>query len=386
LARRATYLDEIWNEGNPTLMVDAGDLMGKRDKLEKEQSRFLCEMMGSFGLDAIGLGEGDLNYGLSFLQEMIETDKLPYTNANCRLQETGELILPPYLIVEKGGIRFGIVSVLDPEQKILTMAAKEQEFQVDDPVATLKAILPEIRQKAQTVILLAHLGDQKTEQLLQEVSGIDVAVIGHSSRSLNTERAVGKTALLSAVFEGRELGRADLEIGSDGSVQAFSIQLTEMDDKIASDPTVQQKVDQFKDHLEEFRMSLRGAHQQVKGSADEEFLGERTCIACHQDVWEALKDSGHENAMASLRDKGQTFNPDCLVCHVVGYTYKGGYDDRPPFNRLANVQCEACHGYGTMHERNGQWKAQARNTCVECHDKENSPQFDYATYWEKIKH
>jgi 2',3'-cyclic-nucleotide 2'-phosphodiesterase (5'-nucleotidase family) len=388
LARRATYLDEIWNEGNPILMVDAGDVLGggRRDKMDKEQSRFLCEVFGSFGFDAIGLGEMDLTYGLGFLREMIESYKLPFTNANCRLKKTGDLILPPYLVVEKAGIRFGIISVLDPERKIMTVTSKDDEFLVEDPVAALRTLIPEIRKEAQTIVLLGHVGDQKIESLLQEVEGVDIAVTGHAFRTLQTERAVGQTVLLTAVFEGRQLGRADCEIGQDGSVKAFSVAITDMDDSVTSDPVMLQKVEQFKEHLEELRLALRGAHQQVKGSDEEEFLGERTCIKCHQDVWEIVKESGHQNAMTTLRDKGQTFNPDCLVCHVVGYVYKGGYDDRPPFNRLGNVQCEACHGYGTMHMRDGKWKAQARSSCVECHDKENSPEFDFATYWERIKH
>jgi hypothetical protein len=29
---------------------------------------------------------------------------------------------------------------------------------------------------------------------------------------------------------------------------------------------------------------------------------------------------------------------------------------------------------------------QARNHCVKCHDHDNSPEFDYATYWPRIQH
>ena len=42
--------------------------------------------------------------------------------------------------------------------------------------------------------------------------------------------------------------------------------------------------------------------------------------------------------------------------------------------------------YGSQHARDGKWLQQAKDSCVMCHDEENSPDFDYATYWEKIKH
>jgi len=386
VARRATYLDQVWNEGLPVLLVDAGDLFGRRQQVEMEQTRFLCEVTQSFGYDAIGLGEWDLNYGLEFLEEMIREYKLPFTSANVRFPDSGEPILPPYLIVEKGGIRFGIISVLDPEKKIATMAAHDPVFDVRDPVATLRELIPEIRQQAQTIVLLSHMEDKGTEALLKEVQGVDIAVVGHTYRKFDNERALGDVALLSAVHEGRYLGRADLSLDSEGVLQAFSVEVTAMDEKIADDPVVLEKVEAFKARLEEFRLALRGDHQQVKGSDQESFLSERSCRKCHEDAWETLKETRHQSALASLGKKGQTLNPDCLVCHVVGYEYKGGYDDRPPGNRLGNVQCEACHGYGTEHSRDGKYGKRAASSCTQCHDKENSPNFDFATYWEKIKH
>jgi hypothetical protein len=386
LARRATYLDEVFNSGNPVLLVDGGDLFGRRQNQDKEQTKFLCEVTGSFGWDAIGLGEYDLNYGLEFLLEMIKTYDLPFTSANVRNTVTQELILPPYLIIERGGIRFGIIAVLDPGMTIETMSPKDPPFEASDPIATLRALIPQVRQEADTILLLSHLGDRGSENLLREVEGIDIAVIGHNYRKWDQERVIGDTVVLSAVYEGRYMGRADLGIDTDGIVQSVEVEVTALDEKVADDPVMLEKVEQFKKHLEEYRLSLRAKYPQVKGSEHEKFLTERSCKVCHQDVWEVLKGSAHQRAFTSLGKKGQAFNPDCLVCHVVGYEYKNGYDDRPPNNRLVNVQCEACHGYGTMHRRDGKWKQEATKACVTCHDEENSPNFDYAVYWEKIKH
>ena len=112
-------------------MVDAGDLFGSRNKNDEFQSAFLAEMTGEMGYDAIALGERDLNYGLPFLKEMIAKHGLPYTNANVRDTGTGELILPEYLIVERNGIKYGIVSVMDPRNKIVTMTAEEAVLQME---------------------------------------------------------------------------------------------------------------------------------------------------------------------------------------------------------------------------------------------------------------
>ena len=380
-------MDETWNLGKPVLLLDGGDLFGKRAVLDQQQTRFLAEVTGTFGYDAIGLGEWDLNYGLPFLREMIRTHGLPFTNANVRLAETGELILPPYLIVEKGGTTFGIISVLEPEHKIVTMAAKDTEFVVDDPIETLRKIIPEIRQKAECIIVLGHQGDRQTEAMAKEVEGIDITVVGHTFRTFQDERVVGKTVMLAAGYDGRFVGKADLDVEKDtGRIMAFTVDMISLDDSIASDPVVSEQVDAFKEELAAFKLEMRGKYKPTKGSDKEQFLTQRSCQKCHGDVWDKMRTQGHESAFASLGRKGQSGNPECVVCHVTGYLYKNGYDEQPPYNRLANVQCEACHGYGTQHKRDGSMLKIARASCVECHDKDNSPEFDYATYWEKIEH
>lgn len=367
-------------------MVDAGDLFGRRSKDERHQTEFLCRITGDLGYDGIGLGERDLNYGLPFLREMIERFDLPFTNANVRDAETGELILPEYLVVDRNGIKYGLVSVLDPSMKIISMTTRDAQYTVADPVATLRELIPRLREKVDCVVLLGHLGETHTDPLIREVKGIDISVTGHTVRSLNTERVLDDTAIFAAAHEGRYIGRANLFIEKGtGRVMAIDVGVTSLDDAIPADPEMQGKVDQYKVALEEFRSAKRAAFPRTLGSEKESFLGERACMTCHQDAWKTYINTGHRSAFATIRNKGQSTEPECLSCHTTGYMYQGGYTETAT-NKLTNVQCEACHGYGTEHARDGKWVAQAKDSCVVCHDQKNSPEFDYATYWEKIKH
>jgi len=347
----------------------------------------LCEEVANLGVDAIGLGEQDLNYGLKFLRSMMDKYGLQFTNANVKDAATGELILPEYLIIKRGGITFGIVSVLDPAQKIITMTSDDSRFQVDDPVATLRELVPRLREKVDTVVLLGHLGDAQTDNVVKEIQGVDISVTGHTYRNTTTERILNDTAMLSSSYEGRYIGDADLMISpDDGKVMAISVEVTPLDDKVSDDPEMLKKIKDFKQRLVEFKEAKRAAYPRTFGSDKENYLGDRSCKSCHEDAWAVYAKSGHMRAFMTLRNKGQHFEPDCLVCHTTGYQYKNGYADEAPYNRLINVQCEACHGYGTLHARDGKWVAQAKDSCVVCHDKENSPDFDYETYWAKIKH
>ena len=368
-------------------MVDGGDLFGPRNRNEQFQSTFLAEMTGELGYDAIGLGERDLNYGLPFLKEMMKKHDLPFINANVRDGATGELILPEYKVVERSGIRYGIVSVLDPRYKIITMSNQEENFVVDDPIPVLRELLPRLRKEADTIVLLAHLGEQQSEVLLKEVKGIDMCVVGHTSRNINAERVINDTAVFASAFEGRYIGRANLFVDdADGRVMAIDVGVTALNDEIADDEEMLARVEQYKQDLIDFKTAKRAEYPRTMGSEKESFLGERACMSCHEDAWKVYLDSTHRSAFATIRNKGQSFEPECLSCHTTGYRHMNGYSDEAPFNKLANVQCEACHGYGSQHARDGKWVQQAKDSCVMCHDEKNSPDFDYATYWEKIKH
>jgi hypothetical protein len=369
-------------------LLDAGGLFGKRTHVEKEQSRFLSEITSEFGYDAIGLGDDDLNYGIDFLKQVMSDYSLPFTSANVYEVSTGELLLPEYIKINRGGITFGICSVLDPELTITTMGKVESPVEVKDPVATLRELMPRMRDDGvESLILFCHMGDQKTEALLKEVAGIDICLVGNSKRPFSSERVVGKTCLISGSFEGRYIGqlKGDFE-KTTGKLKAFEVNITKLDEKYAEDPVMLVRIEDFKVHLEEVRLNARGDYKPTKGSSEEKFLTGRECRKCHRSTWDTLMQSAHNSAYTTLARKGQASEPECLSCHTTGYLYKGGYDEKPPANRLAHVQCEACHGYGTMHSRDGGMLKKARESCVECHDHKNSPEFDYDVYWEKIKH
>lgn len=394
LARRASFFNEIWDAGIEPLVVDAGDVMGTRNNKEKRQTEFLLEQTGSFGYDAIGLGERDLNYGYEFLREAMERHGLPYTNANVRFADTGELILPEFIIVERNGVRFGVCSVLDPGQRIISMAANDREYTVGDPVATLRDLLPRLREQCETVVLLSHLGDRGTEAIVGEVQGVDLAVVGHTFRSFNREKIVGDTILLSAAYDGRVIGRSDIYVSpSSGEVRGVQVKITSLDDSVPDQPTMLAAVEGFLASVVQERLAQRAAFPRNLGSEQEHFLGNNNCKACHTGIYNQWRQTDHSRAYTALRAGSMEGEPECLACHTTGYRHYNGFDEEQRTS-LTQVQCEACHGYGTEHARGGSMLDEARESCTMCHDNDARPchdesrdaPFDYETFWQKIAH
>ncbi len=325
---------------------------------------------------------------------MASTHNFRWTNANVR-GSNGELLFPPYLVTEKAGLRVGVISVLGPDYKIVTMSAASDEFTVDSPRDALDKYLPELRGKADVIVLLAQLSGKDTRELLLglgEGSGIDICVESHDPRQYRRINKVGDVHLVAANNQGKYVGQLDMLVSKAGIVEDATLTIHALDKQ---SPEIKELVDKVKKFEEENKAAgdtrTSFIHPRDKGDDNHRFLGAHSCGTCHKETFQNYLQSAHARAWDSLTTKGQTNNEDCVACHSVGFFHKNGYDrvaDAKVAGReaLTNVQCEACHGYGTGHDREGSWLAQAKDSCVTCHDQQNSPEFDYETYWAKIAH
>ena len=80
---------------------------------------------------------------------------------------------------------------------------------------------------------------------------------------------------------------------------------------------------------------------------------------------------------------------DCIGCHTTGFGQPGGFaGTRRPGSQtdLIDVECEACHGPGAKHRRDGGYVTDAVESCVKCHTKEEDSDFNQKAAWEKIAH
>ncbi|MDD3643287.1 MAG: multiheme c-type cytochrome, partial [Candidatus Krumholzibacteria bacterium] len=114
-----------------------------------------------------------------------------------------------------------------------------------------------------------------------------------------------------------------------------------------------------------------------------------TCGRCHRETADDFLTSPHYRTFKRLTDAGEERNPSCLPCHTTGYLRFSGYDpgaEEQGGLNLRGVQCEACHGPGTAHSRDGEMRRRARQACSECHDARRSPHFVFQTFWEKVGH
>jgi hypothetical protein len=91
-----------------------------------------------------------------------------------------------------------------------------------------------------------------------------------------------------------------------------------------------------------------------------------------------------------LEEVGADYDPECVVCHVVGLKYESGFVGPDKTPKFRDVGCENCHGPGSEHVLSaGETPAgETKTPCAGCHTSENSANYNgnETKYLEKIVH
>ncbi|MCA9676223.1 MAG: hypothetical protein KC464_14380, partial [Myxococcales bacterium] len=117
------------------------------------------------------------------------------------------------------------------------------------------------------------------------------------------------------------------------------------------------------------------------------YVGVEECATCHAKEATFWEQTHHAQAFATLEQVGKQFDYECISCHVTGWNAPGGA--ALDTEELRNVQCEVCHGPGSLHaeaENDADFRktivrAPAAELCAQqCHTAEHSDTFDYEAY------
>ena len=120
------------------------------------------------------------------------------------------------------------------------------------------------------------------------------------------------------------------------------------------------------------------------------YVGMDRCTSCHKSAATFWKHTVHAQAWKTLVDGGKQADYKCVSCHVTGFGQVGG-SSLGFTKKLESVQCETCHGPGSLHvagEGNEEPLAIKRDTpetvCLTCHTEQHSDTFVYDAYLRDI--
>lgn len=423
LSRRMSFLQSLREMNWPVIAIDGGDLCNEKGGKQAElKFHHTIEAFRQMDYDVVGLGNNDFRFSED--EVLAVTVNIPdvkniFTSANVSPFEFNPSFVAPYQVVERNGVRIGVVSILtNPLIQRLGTAS----YAKADPVEKLKEIIPQLdKEKCEYLVLISH-GTRgnvipETREILKSFPD-KFSIVLVNDPPAEPPRFRPKVIDQRYYIEVGEKGKFAVVLGIfDGENTPPRYQSVALDSRYNNSPVITKMMHSYQEHLKDLGpkgLNLR-AFKHPKADLMGGYIGSRECRDCHEIAYDIWRKTRHANAWHSLTHTSnppRNYDPDCVGCHVVGwnpqemYPHITGFDisekGQETTRHLTNVGCESCHGPGENHKKAemGSNEAEqlkyraatrlplknAQKTCIGCHDGDNSPNFDFESYWKKVEH
>ncbi len=230
----AAYLKQRESENNNTLLVHAGDIVGASSPVSAlQQDEPTIELLNKMGFDVGTVGNHEFDEGVAEMMRLIDGGThpktgdfsgadFPYVAANVVDKESGEPILPPYVVKKVNGMPIGFIGVAlsDTPSVVIPSAVAGVEF-TDETEAINKAAAELKEQGVEAIVVLAHNpgnsqsdGSNASGEIVDIAKNVDdevdVMFGGHNHSYLNTE--VDGKLLVQSYAYGTAFSDVDLQI------------------------------------------------------------------------------------------------------------------------------------------------------------------------------
>jgi len=275
---------EARKDQGPVLVLDAGDYsMGTPFGAATREVGGELQLMSRMGYDATTFGNHEFDYGPDGLGKSIgvaaKAGRVPavlaantgFAGSDTTLADLHRLakdeVIRRYLVIERGGIRFGLFGVIGKEAIIYTNGGAVSFSDANEAAKEMVKILRET-EKVDVVICLSHGGVEKGKdgrfadgddvRVAKAVPGIDVVIGGHSHTELQEAILVnGCTPVVQTGKESKNLGELVITLDGD-KLKVESYRLHPIDDTVAGDRAIGDEIDKLKKSVTEAVFASRG--------------------------------------------------------------------------------------------------------------------------------
>jgi hypothetical protein len=417
LLRRYDFLERLHKQNKwATVQIDLGSLTKDpqvaRGGFEQAKFKFdyALKALKLLNYSALALSAEDLKVGVDealglFLNSLEGTTRVVV--ANVAAPAGFDSLFRTSLVVPAGPVKVGITSVIDPEaletlndpnKSLLTAGLKR-------PGDVLPGVLAELESKSDYQVLMVQGPPQLAKSLAEAHPGFDVVV--STSEYVDVLKPDpdmlngGKTLLVKVGQKGKYVGVVGFYPGESERLKAYAVALgTRFNGPADPMKTLIEK--DYRGFLRQMGVAENfPRHDYISNVSGVTFVGADNCKSCHPNTYARWAGTKHFLAYESLLHDPKPdviYDAECLTCHTTGFEYNSGWKSESKTAYLKGNQCENCHGPGSKHvadPTNAEYrtamaltpdKADKGGLCVGCHDGDNSPKFDFGTYYPKIAH
>jgi hypothetical protein len=349
----------------PHFYVDIGNWVVPKGRQDELKAETVAEVLKTLNPAYLNVGPQDARLGPAYLRALNEIVGGRWDSSVW----DGEGALPnaptkalPYMLM---------VGAM-PEDEVLRLGGRTRR---------LEEVIPHgYSSPYPLAFVLLFAGDlEKAKEVAKRFPQISLILYSSQGEPTREPIKVGTTLLVSPGDKGRYVGRIELRGG-----RWENLRFIPLGPEHSDDPSARQAYRAYTERVSAEKL-LESLPRIASASA---FVGTKVCATCHVREYEIWKRTAHAQALKTLEETGNDRDPECVGCHVVGLSYQTGFRSREETPDLPDVGCESCHGPGEKHSKNYRVRMGkvGEASCKACHVPEHSPNFDFETYWKKIRH
>ena len=376
--------------------VDVGDAIRGTADFEVMEYRYLQRAFAAMGYAALNLGHREAHLSAATLRDLKQTAPVPMLSANLLDKATGTPLFDGYRIIRRGKWRIALVGVMDSRGMADALG---EGLAIENMEVTLGKLLPILKPQADAIVLLAFADEAALTGLAKQFYEIDIILGGKVQQPSQQLVRENRSLILATTNQSRALGSLRVTLAGPSKITPVSGEVLLVSDHIPQHPEIAALATAYRDEVRHAKLAIDDSAtlQQdmvpgVKTAAG--YLGSESCLTCHPTAAGRWHESGHARAWAALVELQADADPNCIVCHAVGFGTPSGYRRAFAGSKLTGVGCESCHGPGSQHvaqrQAGGEVTAHFRplgaGDCVQCHHGEFSRPFDYEKFWPLVGH
>ena len=239
-------IESIRSSEDHVLLLDSGGVFADRGQRLKLKPDVILKAMDLMGYDALNIGSYEFSFGLDFFKRVSSGISFPFISSNLVYDKSRFPWLKDHIIKNVGGLRVAILGVMPVEafENILDPESLKN-LKIIPPETALKNLLPEVRKKADFVILLSQSGFKVTTSLVDKLNGVDLA-ISYGRKKCCLDKG-GRTQVVLTGSRGQSLGFLQVTMSKTGSETGRIIQtqgkIIQLDESVAADEQIAKMVD-----------------------------------------------------------------------------------------------------------------------------------------------
>ncbi|HHU6750013.1 TPA: 5'-nucleotidase C-terminal domain-containing protein [Staphylococcus pseudintermedius] len=153
-------LKTLKEQQNPDLLVDAGDVFQGLPLSNQSKGEEMAKAMNAVGYDAMTAGNHEFDFGYDQLKKLEGMLNFPIVSSN--VYKDGTLAFKPSVVIQKNGVRYGVIGVTTPETKTKTSPTGIVGVTFADPLASVTREMDRLNGQVDVFVVLSHLGIDPT--------------------------------------------------------------------------------------------------------------------------------------------------------------------------------------------------------------------------------